>query len=483
MASAAGAPSSDLVLSTVLDHGDGSLSASLHHRDRLLVAARATPGVGFGREREAAGAQYAHAMHARLGKAKARMEEAAVAKWGAEKALECLAVSAEAAQVQLRHLQAGGDQPDAKQAEAPKAVVVALLSKEMRLRPSALDDALGGKAGASKLLGTGKKFVDAEDALYLEDDTGRLKVSADSDKLKPANHTNGVVVACLVRARPAAPDVVDVDDVMYLGDVAPDRAPAAAPMATDSPEAAPAFVLLVSGLSVGTADPARLGLLVDFVAGAVGDADTAARIAHVVIAGNSVAKASDEGSSADTDVANLAALDALLARLAALVPCDVMPGPDDPAAYALPQPPMHTCMLPAATASPGLSLRGNPLSIDVTPDVGSAVTFLGHAGQPVDDAWRYLDEESRLEVLASTLRWRHLAPTAPDTLVAVPDGGTDALAMEATPPAVLFAGNQPEFATRMEGATRLVCVPSYAATGAAVLVNIHTLEAHELRLS
>lgn len=42
--------------------------------------------------------------------------------------------------------------------------------------------------------------------------------------------------------------------------------------------------------------------------------------------------------------------------------------------------------------------------------------FLGTAGQNVSDIVKYSSMEDHLEILESTLRLRHLAPTAPDTL-------------------------------------------------------------------
>lgn len=47
---------------------------------------------------------------------------------------------------------------------------------------------------------------------------------------------------------------------------------------------------------------------------------------------------------------------------------------------------------------------------------GAACSFLGTSGQPVADLLRYSGLEDPLAVMESTLRWRHLAPTAPDTL-------------------------------------------------------------------
>lgn len=42
--------------------------------------------------------------------------------------------------------------------------------------------------------------------------------------------------------------------------------------------------------------------------------------------------------------------------------------------------------------------------------------FLGTSGQNIDDLDKYSEAEDRLDFMERTLIWRHLAPTAPDTL-------------------------------------------------------------------
>ena len=46
----------------------------------------------------------------------------------------------------------------------------------------------------------------------------------------------------------------------------------------------------------------------------------------------------------------------------------------------------------------------------------TASRFLGTSGQNVDDLENYSDAKDKLEFMEKTLRWRHLAPTAPNTL-------------------------------------------------------------------
>jgi DNA polymerase delta subunit 2 len=50
--------------------------------------------------------------------------------------------------------------------------------------------------------------------------------------------------------------------------------------------------------------------------------------------------------------------------------------------------------------------------------------------------------------MEATLRWRHLAPTAPDTLACYPFADADPFVLQECPH-VYAAGGQPEFGTRV----------------------------------
>lgn len=112
---------------------------------------------------------------------------------------------------------------------------------------------------------------------------------------------------------------------------------------------------------------------------------------------------------------------------------------------------------------------------------------------PSSTRCRYSDIDDRSAILERLLRWRHLVPTAPDTLAAYPYYDADPFIISATPH-VLFAGGQPAFATALvplggrggdggssggEGGgpgVRVVAVPNFSSTGTIVLVNLQTLE-------
>mgnify|MGYP002038741649 CR=1 FL=1 len=89
--------------------------------------------------------------------------------------------------------------------------------------------------------------------------------------------------------------------------------------------------------------------------------------------------------------------------------------------------------------------------------------------------WSQWEEEDDGELLEATLRWRHLAPTAPDSLASYPYSDEDPFVVQDSPH-VYFAGNQRQFDTKLVEGVRLVCVPDFATTGQIVLVNTHTLE-------
>ena len=95
------------------------------------------------------------------------------------------------------------------------------------------------------------------------------------------------------------------------------------------------------------------------------------------------------------------------------------------------------------------------------------------------------------------LRWRHLAPTAPDSLACYPFSNADAFVLEHSPH-VFFVGDQATFESALvrcdeanppthvrgsklanrddaRGCVRLLRVPNFAKTGVIVLLDLATL--------
>jgi len=179
-------------------------------------------------------------------------------------------------------------------------------------------------------------------------------------------------------------------------------------------------------------------------------------------------------------------LDVFFAQLAATAKVDIMPGETDPSNFTLPQQPMFLSLFPKTRIYSTFRTVTNPYLFQAG-DFKSPCRILGTAGQNIDDLARYSSAPARIDFLENTLRWRNIAPSAPDTLGCYPFDSKDPFVIEECPH-IYFAGNQPQFETRLvEGdrgqRVRLVLLPSFALTGTIVLVNIGTLDVHPITFS
>jgi len=199
-------------------------------------------------------------------------------------------------------------------------------------------------------------------------------------------------------------------------------------------------IAIVSGLDIkgdGT-DTILLDLLTEYLLGeSAASADTA-QISRLLIAGNSLshsspipsreevaAKPAGKKYGYETTTYNPVPseqLDIFLAQLLPSIPITIMPGATDPSSVALPQQPMHPALFPHSRsyANPPNQKGGNPSWFDSVSNPWEGdidgLRFLGNAGQPVDDMYKYVQGNNRLRMMEHLLRWRNNAPTAPDTL-------------------------------------------------------------------
>lgn len=371
--------------------------------------------------------------------------------------------------------------------EEGQVVVIGTLYKEMALKPSILDEYTKERALAEQLGRT--RFTQPEDKVVMEDEGARVSLSGEG--LLPGSCVAGVLAA--VKGSVLENGEFDVKEVCFAG---------MAPQVPFPKQTEDKYVALVSGLGIGgtggddnassgSSNLLQLQLLVDYCSGALGgksEQSIASCISRVVVAGGLLHGTAD--LSQPTAYASLrqqaAALgpvreaDVRLTELASSVPVDVMPGASDPANYSLPQQPLHRCLFPGAAGFPTFIRSPNPHMFDL-----EGVRFLGTSGQNVDDIVRYSDLEKRTSVLESLLEWRHLIPTAPDTLASYPYHDTDPFIIDETPH-VLFAGGQPEFGTSKavgpDGqVVRVIAVPDFSTTGTMVLVNLKNLEVHPVQ--
>ncbi|CAB0032218.1 unnamed protein product [Trichogramma brassicae] len=108
--------------------------------------------------------------------------------------------------------------------------------------------------------------------------------------------------------------------------------------------------------------------------------------------------------------------------------------------------------------------------------------IVGTSGQPIQDILKVcgLDTKQPLEWLEKTLEWRHMCPTAPDTIPCMPFYRNDPFILKECPH-IYFVGNMDKFETKLykgkDGQkVRLVCIPKFAHTKTVVLVDLDTLD-------
>ena len=265
------------------------------------------------------------------------------------------------------------------------------------------------------------------------------------------------------------------------------------------------YVALVSGLKISGElhESLETHLLVEYLLGELTgpqDQSSASQITRLILAGNSLSDASPLSTTREDTTSKtrskkygydssaynplpITALDNLLSSLLSSLPVDLMPGDTDPANVSLPQQPIHPTMFPQSKAFLGSTFNSvtNPYECDI-----GGVYFVGTSGQTIDDIYKYVECGDRLAMMERTLRWRHVAPSCPDTLWSYPFQNMDPFVLEKCPE-VYFVGNQPRFETRLiEGSKgqrcRMVAVPKFAETGEVVLVDLKTLACEVVKI-
>ncbi|KAF2094049.1 hypothetical protein NA57DRAFT_47155 [Rhizodiscina lignyota] len=387
---------------------------------------------------------------------------------------------------------------------------------EMPLKPNVLDDI--SKEHWIAAPPVREKFLsdDALDQVMLEDESGRLRLTG--AYLKTQILVTGCIIAALgtenangefevidtkVADLPRQPERWERDEAS--------AALSGKKVKQERPKAGK--VAFVSGLDISGADDETIGLdlLKSYLLGEVGSVNVAtdidrARVSRLIIAGNSFADSSPIPSRDEVIVrkqskkygydsttfnpAPSAALDSFLADLLPSLPITLLPGVNDPANVALPQQPLHPALFMRSRnyANPP-GVNGNAKG-EEEPSWFDSVTnpwdgdvdgwrMLGNGGQPIDDLYRYVEGDERLDMMESVLRWRIGAPTAPDTLWSYPFQDDDPLLIKECPH-VFFVGNQPRFESRViEGPlgqqVRLIAIPRFRESKTIVLLDAETL--------
>ncbi|KAF7190399.1 DNA polymerase subunit delta-2 [Pseudocercospora fuligena] len=389
--------------------------------------------------------------------------------------------------------------------------VIGTVYIEMPLKPNVLEDI--GKEHWIAAPPARQKYNPGEGnvSMMLEDESGRLKLTGGF--LASVLLVTGAIVAVLgtensdgdfevldirVPDLPRQPQRWERDD----GDAALKGKKASQKRETGGK------VAIVSGLSISgdDGDTLMLDVLAEYLLGEAAGLDEQAEVSQIsrlIIAGNTLAHGQPIPSREEVAAAKKSGkrtygydasaynanpterLDSYMASLLPSIPITLLPGFTDPTSTALPQQPIHPAMftrcraymaapLAAETEPSWLDSTTNPAEFDL-----QGWRFLGAGGQTVEDVYKYVDGEERLEMMEAMLRWRLSAPTAPDTLWCFPFQDGDKFVIQECPH-VYFAGCQPKFeSSTIEGPhgqqVKLIAVPSFKETGQVVLMDLEDL--------
>jgi len=372
-------------------------------------------------------------------------------------------------------------------------VVIGTIYKEQMQKPSVLDKFAHefDDVAVEEKLDTAKNYCSDSDKLILEDVSGRMTLCNLGSEVIDSVVT-GIVVAVKGILNEDGEFSVDKDGICFPNPP-PQRALKLDSMASTGDLPNSKFVALVSGLGIGgkSADPLKLQLLSDYLTGHIAGSHQQLQrsIVRLLSVGNNLAEqflptddASDPVLQDDQNrlVGPIRQLDLFLAEIATSIPVDVMPGNSDSmCTKTWPQQPIKRILLPQSSRCRN-TFRSVTNPYEFT--IGEAeVSFLGHSGQAISDLRQYTKGKSTIELLKSTIDWRHLCPTAPDTLPCFPLTEYDPFTLDKELPHVYFCGNQEKFETvryqplgSAESAVRIISVPDFDKTGTIVLVDINS---------
>ncbi|KAF9496029.1 hypothetical protein BDN71DRAFT_1446729 [Pleurotus eryngii] len=395
--------------------------------------------------------------------------------------------------------------------------IIGTVYLDMPLKPNVLEDIARDRSILPPA--PPPKFCSEDDIISLEDESGRINLVG--ERLKKMQLVTGIVIGALGIETPSGE--FEVADTCLPGLAPQPSLPDPDPPTMDVDDALqPEWVALVSGFDIGTSSLSDIlvHMLVEYLTcegGGLGDQLEASRISRLIIAGNSLApldlgpqveniSLDDKKGKRDSNEPSpfsphpIQTLSGYLLDITQVMPVHILPGSNDPSGSILPQQPFPRAMLGSATSMPWFSCETNPTYIHL--EIGSGEDedeestasisarpvprkFLVNSGQPLDDMFKYLESppHTRLSILESTIKWRHMAPTAPDTLWCHPYFSTDPFIIQETPD-IYVVGCQKRFGTRLVSEDdggggsrkcRIIMVPNFSETGILVLVDMKTL--------
>ncbi|CAG9329998.1 unnamed protein product [Blepharisma stoltei] len=248
------------------------------------------------------------------------------------------------------------------------------------------------------------------------------------------------------------------------------------------------YICFVSGLEMGSLgyDHILLNLFSQYIMGNLGQEslEDSRKIIRLVILGDSIYK-HDEARMIDrkaigdaslrgaAELANsIRFLDTFLSELAGVVPVDLIPGDMDPSNSSLPQQPINPHLLPSSSRYSALHSYPNPYEFMI-----DNCRVLCTSGQNISVLSQFTNPNlSFTDLMALTLKFRHLAPIAPDALACIPMQDYDPFIIDSFPH-LYVVGNLGSYRTSTYEGVKIISIPRFSAPSHnIVLVNRFNLE-------
>ncbi|XP_054000613.1 DNA polymerase delta subunit 2-like [Hylaeus anthracinus] len=359
---------------------------------------------------------------------------------------------------------------DLEKLDGQQCIIIGTLYKHQQWKPSILREL--SEEHQLSVPSCRTNYCSEKDQPFLEDEMLRIKLVGEEVDLK--NIVTGVV--CAILGNENNDGTFTVKDWCF---------PGCAPKKSLPKNSSMKKLVIVSGLDLSKSLQ-NLGtcLFVEWLCGMVGNSEeqnNSTSIIRLVVAGNTIKSNDTVHSAADTLAKEIGEVtrsaDTFLSNLAKSCSVTLMPGEYDPTNAMLPQRPLHPCLLPKSSRLKNFKSTANPWIGKVEERI-----VIGTSGQPIDDIIKATGETniSPIEWLEKTLLWRHICPTAPDTLLACPYHENDLFIMKECPD-IYFVGNMDKFETKLwkgdeNQIVRLISVPRFSSTHTAVIINLDNLD-------
>lgn len=360
---------------------------------------------------------------------------------------------------------------DLENLEGNECVIIGTLYKHQLWKPSILRELSDDHQ--LTLPPSKADYCSEDDLPFLEDEMLRIKLVGEKVNLKEI--ITGVV--CGILGNENNDGTFTVKDWCFPGCV---------PRKSLKESTAKGNLVIVSGLDLPNNHKSlEISLFFEWLCGMAGNATVqkdSTSIVRLIVAGNTISDNGNQQSASNGEM--LKTVDEFLSNLATCCAITLMPGEHDPTNIMLPQRPLHPCLLPKSSRLESFKCASNPWIGKIEDRV-----IVGTSGQSVQDMIKATGDtvSSPLEWLEKTLLWRHLCPTAPDTLLACPYYKKDLFIMKECPD-IYFVGNTEKFDTKLwrgeENQTvRLISVPNFSSTHIAAIINLENLNTRYISFS